>query len=95
MFLLKKIIEIALSSKHDERIQAPESIETYAREMKKRFSMWEQRKKCTNIIKQYKNVLFDYIKNEVIKENNPNRPEIPEQAYTILVVRGTYVLTSA
>ena len=35
MFLLKKIIEIALSSKDDERIQATESIETYACEMKK------------------------------------------------------------
>ena len=56
--------------------------------------MWEQRKKCSNIIKQYKNVLFDYIKNEVIKENNPNRPEIPDQPYIILVVRGTYVLIS-
>ena len=39
MFLLKKVIEIALSSKDDERIQATESIETYAREMKKRSSM--------------------------------------------------------
>ena len=35
MFLLKKIIGIALSSKDDERIQATESIEIYAREMKK------------------------------------------------------------
>ena len=39
MFLLKKIIEIALSSKNDERIQATESIETFAREIKKRSSM--------------------------------------------------------
>ena len=94
MFLLKKIIEIALSSKDDETIQATEWIETYAREMKKRSSMWEHRKKCSNIIKQYKNVLFDYIKNEDIKENNRNRPEIPDQPYIILVVRGTYVLIS-
>ena len=52
------------------------------------------KKKCSNIIKQYKNVLFDYIKNEDIKENNRNRPEIPDQPYIILVVRGTYVLIS-
>ena len=94
MFLLKKNIEIALSSKDDETIQATEWIETYAREMEKRSSMWEHRKKCSNIIKQYKNVLFDYIKNEDIKENNRNRPEIPHQPYIILVVRGTYVLIS-
>ena len=31
---------------------------------------------------------FDYIKKEVIKEHNPNWPEIPDHPYRILIVRG-------
>ena len=32
---------------------------------------------------------FDYITKEDIKEHNPNRPEIPDYPYIILIVGGS------
>ena len=42
--------------------------------------------KCNNIINDPKNVNFDDVTKENIKENNPNWPEVLDHPYRILIV---------
>ena len=51
--------------------------------MNKDLVCWSEKIKCSNIIKQYKNVSLWLYKKVVIKEHNPKWPEILEHPYRI------------
>ena len=74
--LVKKLIR----SNNDKRMKSIDSIETYAHGTSRYLVCKKEEIKCTNIIKKYKNV---------IKEHNPNWPDIPDHAYRILIVGGS------
>ena len=51
---------------------------------------WFDRNKCNNIIKQHKKIInFDDNTKKHIKEHNPNRPQIPDHPYRILIIGGS------
>ena len=45
-----------------------------------------KKERCNNIINDPKNVTFDDVTKENIKENNPNWPEVLDHPYIILIV---------
>ena len=70
-------------------MQSIDLIKAYAYGMNKDLVCEKEEIKCNNIIKQYKNVNFDYITKEDIKEHEPYWPEIPNNPYGIFVIRGS------
>ena len=52
----EEVNKIAVSSNDDKRTQLIDSTETYAYEMSKGIACKKKKIKCSNIIKQYKNV---------------------------------------
>ena len=74
----EEINKIVLSSNDDEKVQSIDLVETYAYGMNKDLVCKKEEIKCKNIIKQYKNVNFNYITKEDRKEHNLNCREIPD-----------------
>ena len=87
--------KIALSLNDDKRMQSIDSIETYLHGMSEDI-IWKQEKISNvsiiiriSIIRNYKNVYFDYITKEDIKGHNSKWAEIPDHPYEILIIRGS------
>ena len=70
-------------------MQSIDSIETHAYEMNKDIVCKKEEIRCSDIIKQYKNVWLWLNYKKDIKEHNPNLPDVPDHPYGILIVQGS------
>ena len=66
-------------------MQSIDSIETYANGMNKDLVNEKEKIKCNNMIKWYKKWLTLMLLRKIIKEHNPNWPQIPDNLYKILI----------
>ena len=82
----EKVNKIVLSANDDEKIQSIDSIEAYAYRARKGQVFKKEGIKYNDIIRQYKKWLtLMMLKKKTLKGHNPNRPQIPDHPYRILM----------
>ena len=82
----EEINKIASSSNHDEGMPSIDLIDTFGYRTRKVLECNKEEIKCNNIIKQYEIFNIDYIREEDIKEHNPNWSQIPDYPHRIIII---------
>ena len=71
-------------------MQSTDLIETYAYGTSKDLASEKEEIKCNSVIKWYKMINFDDVtKENTQKNNNPNRPQVSNHPYRILIIGGS------